>query len=92
MLLLFFPDIDECNSTLNECHPYFAICENFPGGYNCSCFEGYKGDGFTCEDEDECVELPCHQNASCMNYNGSFECVCKTGYSGNGFNCTGIIM
>ena len=31
-----------------------ADCTNTQGGYNCTCQEGYAGDGFTCEDINEC--------------------------------------
>ena len=38
---------------------------------------------------DECLDMPCHDNAACNNNIGSFECECLAGYSGNGFNCSG---
>ena len=45
-LLNFFADIDEC-STGNECSAN-ALCHNLHGSYNCTCKEGYYGDGKTC--------------------------------------------
>ena len=33
-----------------------AYCTNTDGGYNCTCNDGYAGDGFNCTDVDECVE------------------------------------
>ncbi|KAH1046067.1 hypothetical protein J1N35_036851 [Gossypium stocksii] len=36
-------DIDECE-TLKPCNK-FGTCHNIPGSYNCSCLEGFKGDG-----------------------------------------------
>ena len=43
-----FTDINECNSTDNGgCH---HICSNTPGGYNCSCNDGFTmlGENDTC--------------------------------------------
>ena len=42
-------------------------------------------------DIDECLEDPCHSNATCSNTDGSYSCSCNTGYSGNGFSCTGNV-
>ena len=33
-------DIDECKTD-----PCIKKCNNFPGGFNCSCPKGYEGDG-----------------------------------------------
>lgn len=41
-------DIDECASREeNKCHES-AGCFNTVGGYECVCFAGFRGDGFTC--------------------------------------------
>ena len=36
----YFPDVDECeaNNGTGDCS---HGCENFPGGYNCTCTPGY---------------------------------------------------
>uniref|UniRef100_A0A2N9HSL5 Protein kinase domain-containing protein n=1 Tax=Fagus sylvatica TaxID=28930 RepID=A0A2N9HSL5_FAGSY len=34
-------DIDECKTS----NPCIKKCNNFPGGFNCSCPKGYEGDG-----------------------------------------------
>ena len=39
-------DIDECSSE-NECH-LNAACTNIIGSYNCTCKNGYEGDGRNC--------------------------------------------
>ena len=36
-------DVNECIES-NDCYSG-AICRNLPGSYNCSCPEGYEGDG-----------------------------------------------
>ena len=42
-----FADIDECASGAHVCSDV-ALCLNTPGSYNCSCLDGYDGDGFNC--------------------------------------------
>ncbi|XP_068705898.1 adhesion G protein-coupled receptor E1-like [Montipora foliosa] len=82
-------DINECSSE-NECHVN-ATCTNTKGSYNCTCKEGYEGDGRNCTDIDECSsENNCHVNATCKNIIGSYNCTCKTGYGGDGRNCSDI--
>ena len=39
-------------------------------------------------DNDECLQDPCHENATCTNTEGSFECRCDVGFTGDGFGCT----
>ncbi|XP_068704318.1 adhesion G protein-coupled receptor E2-like [Montipora foliosa] len=84
-----FNDINECSSE-NECHVN-ATCANTKGSYNCTCKEGYEGDGRNCSDIDECLsENNCHVNATCKNIIGSYNCTCKKGYGGDGRNCSDI--
>ena len=40
-------------------------------------------------DIDECLEKPCHQNATCLNRLGYHNCSCNDGFRGNGFECEG---
>ena len=42
-----FVDIDECTNGTDTCSP-FAVCNNTMGDFNCSCLEGFEGDGFNC--------------------------------------------
>ncbi|XP_068705742.1 uncharacterized protein [Montipora foliosa] len=82
-------DIDECSSE-NECHVN-ATCTNTIGSYNCTCKNGYEGDGENCTDIDECSSKnECHVNAICANTIGSYNCTCKRGYGGDGRNCSDI--
>ena len=41
-------------------------------------------------DIDECLNQPCHGNATCNNTDGSFLCTCDLGYFGDGLNCSGM--
>ena len=45
--LFFLPDIDECEDGTAMCHSN-ATCSNTEGSYNCTCVNGYSGDGFNC--------------------------------------------
>ena len=42
-----FTDIDECISGTHTCSPN-ANCTDTDGNFNCTCNEGFEGDGFTC--------------------------------------------
>ena len=45
----FLSDIDECgDSSLNNCSEN-ANCTDTIGSYECTCLEGYSGDGISCE-------------------------------------------
>ena len=43
-----FKDIDECLESLDNCDNSSAICTNTIGGFNCSCTNGFTGDGINC--------------------------------------------
>ncbi|CAB3398991.1 unnamed protein product [Caenorhabditis bovis] len=81
-------DVNECES--NPCHPGVA-CINLPGSFQCSgCPSGYKTEGSSCVDINECdAEIPpCDPLSSCINTIGSFQCQpCPPGYSGDGTTC-----
>jgi len=68
-----------------------ASCNNTKGGYNCSCKDGYTGDGQNCADIDECAKqvdsCDAVANSECKNTNGSYNCQCKDGFVKNGLNC-----
>ena len=56
---------------LSACHDTFR-------GRQCICPRGYTGDGFVCEDINECaVSSPCEQK--CINTPGSYVCSCGKG-------------
>ena len=48
---MYFTDYDECNPPENihipDCGPN-AICTNLESTYNCTCIEGYTGNGINC--------------------------------------------
>ena len=92
-------DIDECLITSHACD-VTANCTNTDGSYNCTCKEGYAGDGESCRgmitaldlaNKKECSDgnHDCHVNSNCKNTDGSHICTCKEGYTGDGQSCQG---
>ncbi|XP_066238939.1 nidogen-1 isoform X1 [Saccopteryx leptura] len=60
-----------------------AVCRPGPGTqFTCECSIGFRGDGHTCYDIDECSERPsaCGSHAVCNNLPGTFRCECMQGY------------
>ena len=81
-------DIDECGEQKHNCSTYEgeanAICVNTIGGFQCSCSEGWQGDGFYCNDINECVNSnACSTNQVCRNMAGNYTCSCKEGWTGS---------
>ncbi|KAM9330278.1 uromodulin-like [Gastrophryne carolinensis] len=64
-----------------KCHVH-ATCEEFGGYGECTCKEGFAGNGFTCDDIDECRDYynnNCAFLGSCVNALGSYSCNCSVG-------------
>ncbi|CAH0390731.1 unnamed protein product [Bemisia tabaci] len=79
------PDENECK--YRPCD-VFAHCTNTLGSFHCSCFPGYTGNGFYCQDIDECanpaIASRCVANAECCNLPAHFLCKCRPGFEGDG--------
>ena len=53
--------------------------------FECTCNEGYTGNGSFCTDIDECdnsttLKSICQENANCTNTLGSYTCTCNAGF------------
>ena len=46
----FYIDLDECTTNSHNCDGD-ATCANTVGSFNCTCNQGYSGDGITCSGE-----------------------------------------
>ena len=47
LLIVFNVDVDECITGKHDCDVN-ANCTNTVGGHNCTCKEGFAGDGRSC--------------------------------------------
>ncbi|XP_039267699.2 uncharacterized protein LOC120342786 [Styela clava] len=84
-------DVDECTMGTHDCAMDNAGCINIEGGFECSCLDGYTGDGKTsCTDIDECAAAGICANGECNNLDGTYECTCSTGFSSEGKLCVDI--
>ncbi|XP_031749699.1 uromodulin-like [Xenopus tropicalis] len=76
----------------SDCHSD-ATCEEHLGLFQCTCKDGFIGDGFLCSDVDECAYSWLHNctYGYCVNTIGSYDCVCPDGYTkGEGNTCVDI--
>uniref|UniRef100_A0A0G4IG18 EGF-like domain-containing protein n=1 Tax=Chromera velia CCMP2878 TaxID=1169474 RepID=A0A0G4IG18_9ALVE len=82
-------DEDECSLNSHDCNQN-ATCADNIGSFECTCNDGWTGDGLTCSNEDECSlnSHDCHGNATCADNIGSFVCACNDGWSGSGVSCS----
>ena len=83
--------VDECLIGAHNCDAN-AECTDLMYGFECSCHDGFSGNGTECTDIDEC-DLGVHNCSAlavCENMPGSYNCTCLSGYSGDGLFCTDI--
>jgi hypothetical protein len=59
-----------------------ARCSNVPGSFQCTCNNGFTGDGLDCLDLDDCGSSPC-EHGTCINSDigESYTCECDNGWT-----------
>jgi len=77
---------------LNLCDANHAYCSEHQGGVECTCNEGYQGNGYTCTEIPVCTKYNggCSVNAYCMDFGFEISCECKEGFRGDGTTCEEI--
>uniref|UniRef100_A0A0G4HN54 EGF-like domain-containing protein n=1 Tax=Chromera velia CCMP2878 TaxID=1169474 RepID=A0A0G4HN54_9ALVE len=77
-------DKDECSQGVHNCNAQASCTNKAPsdGKFECTCKEGWEGDGVSCNDINECLQEAddCSEKASCSNTDGSFQCECPLGW------------
>uniref|UniRef100_A0A3B3TQM8 Thrombospondin 4b n=1 Tax=Poecilia latipinna TaxID=48699 RepID=A0A3B3TQM8_9TELE len=70
------------------------MCIETANGVECApCPDGYTGDGFNCDDVDECQFNPCFPGVKCVNTAPGFRCdACPLGYAGLPVEGVGILF
>ncbi|XP_041132106.1 nidogen-2-like [Polyodon spathula] len=86
--------VSPCYEGTHECDMTAQCIPGEGTQYQCQCATGYRGDGRTCYDTDECAEglSSCGSHSLCVNLQGSHRCECQSGYhfTGDGRTCTDI--
>ncbi|XP_052280875.1 uncharacterized protein LOC127878390 [Dreissena polymorpha] len=85
-------DIDECLLRKDVC--VNGHCNNFPGGYRCTCNTGFarSTDEKSCIDINECADVGNCLYGTCINEVGGYRCQCPPNYQLNaaGTGCVDI--
>ncbi|MBN3322731.1 TSP4B protein, partial [Atractosteus spatula] len=68
------------------------MCMETETGFVCDrCPDGYTGDGYNCDDVDECQFNPCFPGVQCINMAPGFRCeACPLGYTGQSIQGVGV--
>ncbi|GAA6105300.1 thrombospondin-4-B [Tachysurus ichikawai] len=68
------------------------MCIETVDGVECGpCPDGYTGDGYSCDDVDECQFNPCFPGVKCINTAPGFRCeACPNGYTGQPVEGVGV--
>jgi hypothetical protein len=78
---------DYCAEGAHRCDGN-ASCTPGATGAICNCNDGYRGDGWICNDDNECASgNPCGAGKTCVNTLGSYLCECNVGYRAQGDSC-----
>uniref|UniRef100_A0AAR2KPI3 Thrombospondin 4b n=1 Tax=Pygocentrus nattereri TaxID=42514 RepID=A0AAR2KPI3_PYGNA len=85
-----------CAAQAQRCAPGVCfrddMCIETQDGIECGpCPDGYTGDGYSCDDVDECQFNPCFPGVRCVNMAPGFRCeACPLGYTGMAVEGVGV--
>ncbi|GAA6100747.1 nidogen-1 isoform X1 [Tachysurus ichikawai] len=76
------PQQNPCYTGRHGCDTNAACHPGEGNRFTCECATGFRGDGRTCYDIDECAETPqiCGAHTVCNNHPGTFRCECIDGF------------
>ncbi|KAI1895278.1 hypothetical protein AGOR_G00104650 [Albula goreensis] len=74
--------VNPCYSGTHDCDTQAQCLPGEGQQFQCQCATGYRGDGRSCYDVDECAEsiATCGAHSQCVNLQGSYNCQCHSGY------------
>jgi hypothetical protein len=77
-------DYDTCADELYNLCPADATCGNNGTIHvDCTCNEGFEGDGTECLNVDDCDPNPCLNDGACQDEVSSYSCTCADGFEGD---------
>ncbi|KAG7466181.1 hypothetical protein MATL_G00162000 [Megalops atlanticus] len=74
--------VNPCYAGTHDCDTTAQCLPGEGQQFQCQCAAGYRGDGRSCYDVDECTEglVTCGAHSRCVNLPGSHQCQCHSGY------------
>lgn len=78
-----------CVVSCEQCDENASCVEREDGSLSCICNEGYAGSGVTC-DINECLSMPCAEEAICTDLQPGYACACAPGWRGDGEVCEDV--
>uniref|UniRef100_A0A8C9VUN5 Nidogen 2 n=1 Tax=Scleropages formosus TaxID=113540 RepID=A0A8C9VUN5_SCLFO len=85
--------VNPCYAGTHDCDTTAQCLPGEGEQFRCQCATGYRGDGRSCHDVDECAEglASCGSHSSCVNLPGSHRCQCQSGFGLSHGTCVGEI-
>uniref|UniRef100_A0A8C9VTQ9 Nidogen 2 n=1 Tax=Scleropages formosus TaxID=113540 RepID=A0A8C9VTQ9_SCLFO len=83
--------VNPCYAGTHDCDTTAQCLPGEGEQFRCQCATGYRGDGRSCHDVDECAEglASCGSHSSCVNLPGSHRCQCQSGFGLSHGTCVG---
>jgi hypothetical protein len=75
-------DVDECQEASSSCDAN-STCTNTEGAYTCECLDGFKGDGYVCNECPGGAATVCNGRGTCTGDVDGAYCTCEDGFRGD---------